>query len=300
MGIKDFKKGIVVLFSIAALGLGITGCGGGGESSVSTALDNERVAIDASNSEQVLSTVFNVIEAGDNPTLPLAKSVGETSVPTSVLTQPAALKEIQSAVLVRNEAVANEPMICSDGGSITYTDTGMIFNNCNESGMIMDGTVTVSGNETAASMTLSNFTMTLDSEILFYESLTYSFALNAEGEIDTMSITMDGYTNIFGERTDYQNYTFTMSMDTLNVVTFSVNGLIKTDCLGAWIEIRTTESIQINGIDPCPTAGQIVIGGNASSITIDFNSDGSVDVSGSVTDSYASCADLPAGSCNLI
>lgn len=297
----NFKKGIVVLFSIAALSFSITGCGGGGGSnSVSTPLESERVVIDENNNEQVLNTVFNVIEVGANPTLPLAKSVGETSVPTSVLTQPAALKEIQSAVLVRSEAVANDPINCTDGGFITYTDTGMIFSDCNESGIVMDGTVTVSGNETAASMTLSDFTMTLDSEIIFYESLTYSFTLNAEYEINSMSIIMDGYTNIFGERTDYQNYTFTMNMNNLSMISFSVNGFIKTDCLGAWIKISTTENIQINDIDPCPTAGQIIIGGNASSITIDFNSDGSVDVSGSVTDSYASCGDIPAGSCNLI
>lgn len=297
----NFRKGLIILFSIATLSFSITGCGGGGSSSsVSTPLESERVVIDENNTEQVLSTVFNVIEVGANPTLPLAKSVGETSVQTSVLTQPAALKEIQSAELVRSEAVANEPISCTDGGFITYTDTGMIFSDCNESGIIMDGTVTVSGNETAATMTLSNFTMTLDGEIVFYESLTYSFTLNAAYEIDTMSITMDGYTSIFGERTDYQNYTFTMSIDSLSAITFSVNGFIKTDCLGAWIEIKTTENIQINDIDPCPTAGQIVIGGNASSITIDFNSDGSVDISGSVTDSYASCGDIPVGSCNLI
>ena len=149
-------------------------------------------------------------------------------------------------------------------------------------------------------MSLSNFTMIFDGEIVFYESLKYSFTLNGEYEIDTMSITMDGYTSIFGERTDYQNYTFTMSMDSLSVINFSINGFIKTDCLGAWIEIRTTEDIQINDIDPCPTTGQIIIGGNASSITIDFNSDGRVDVSGSVTDSYASCGDIPTGTCSLI
>ncbi len=298
--LKDVKKGIAILFGIAVLGFSVTGCGGGGSSSVSTPLESEHVVIDVNNAEQVLSTVFNVIDVGFDPALPLAKSVGETSVSTTVLAQPAALKEIQSAALVRSEAVVGEPISCTDGGFITYTDTGMIFSDCNESGIIMDGTVTVSGNETAATMTLSNFTITLDGEIIFYESLTYSFTLNAELEIDTMSITMNGYTSIFGERTDYLNYTLTMSMDTLSAITFSVNGFIKTDCLGGWIEIRTTENIQINDIDPCPTAGQIVINGNASSITIDFNPDGSVDVSGSVTDYYSSCLSVPEDACNLI
>ena len=300
MDLKDVKKGIAVLFSIAALSFSITGCGGGGGSSASAPLESEHVVIDETNSAEAISTVFNVIDVGLDPSLPLAKSVGETSVSTTVLTQPAALKEIQSAALVRSEAVVGEPIVCTDGGFITYTDTGMIFSDCNESGLIMDGTVTVSGNETAATMTLSNFTITLDGEIIFYESLTYAFTLNAEFEIDTMSITMNGYTSIFGERTDYPNYTLTMSMDNLSAITFSVNGFIKTDCLGGWIEIRTTENIQINDIDPCPTAGQIVIGGNASSITIDFNLDGSVDVSGSVTENYASCLDVPGDSCSLI
>jgi hypothetical protein len=302
MVFKDVKKGIAALFSMIVLGFSVTGCGGGGSSSVADNAPEEslRVVIDESNSEQAISTVFNVIEVGSNPTLPLAKSVGETSVSTTVLAQPAAVKQIQAAALVRSDAVAGEPISCTNGGSITYSDTGMIFSNCNEAGLTMDGTVTVSGNETAGTMTLSNFTMTLDGEIVFYESLTFSFTLNAALEINSMSITMDGYTSIFGERTDYKNYTFTMTMDNLNAITFSINGLIKTDCLGGWIEIRTTENIQINYIDPCPTTGQIVIGGNASSITIDFNSDGSVNVSGSVTDYYPSCESLPVDSCNLI
>ena len=301
MVLKDIKKGIAVLCGMAVLGFSITGCGGGSDSSVSSPLEKEGVVIDASNSEQVLSTVFNVVDAGFDPALPLAKSVGETSVPKSVLTQPAMLKQIESSVLVRNEAVAGETIYyCNDGGMITYTDTGMIFSGCNESGIMMDGTVTVSGNETAATMTLSNFTMTLDNEMVFYESLNYSFTLNTNYEISSMSITMDGYTNIFGERTDYQNYTFTMNMNDLSVISFSVNGLIKTDCLGAWIEIRTIENIQINNGSVCPTAGKIVVNGNASGITVDFNADGSVNVSGSVTDYYSSCLSLPDGTCSIL
>ncbi len=300
MVLKDIKKGIAVLCGMAVLGISVTGCGGGGGSSVTSPLEKDGVVIDSSNSEQVINTVFNVMDVGSDLALPSLKSVGETSAPTSVLTQPATLKQIESSVLARNEAVAGEPIYCTDGGFITLTDTGMIFSNCNESGMIMDGTVTASGNETAATMTLSNFTMTLDNEIAFYESLTYSFTTNANYEINSMSITMDGYTNIFGERTEYQNYTFTMNMNDLSVISFSVNGLIKTDCLGAWIEIRTVENIQINDVDPCPTAGKIVINGNASGITVDFNADGSVNVSGSVTDYYGSCLSLPGDTCSIL
>jgi len=300
MILKDIQKGIAVLCSMAVLGFSVTGCGGGGGSSATSILEKEGVVIDASNSEQVLNAMFNIMDVGFDPALPLAKSVGETSAPTSVLTQPATLKQIESSVLVRNEAVAGEPIYCTNGGTITSTDTGMIFSNCNESGIIMDGTVTVSGNETAATMTLSNFTMTLDSETVFYESLTYSFTSNANQGITSMSITMDGYTTIFGERTEYQNYTFTMNMNDLSAISFSVNGLIKTDCLGAWIEIKTIENIQINDIASCPTAGKVVIGGNASSITVDFNADGSVDVSGSVNDHYSSCSSLPGDTCSML
>jgi hypothetical protein len=301
MVLKDIQKGIAVLCSMAVLGFSVTGCGGGSSDGSSVSLlEKEGVVIDTSNSEDVVNTVFNVIDAGSNPTVPMAKSVGETSVPKSVLTQPATLKKIESSVLVRNEAVAGEVMYCTDGGSITPTDTGMIFSNCNESGMIMDGTVTVSGSETAPTMTLSNFTMTLDNETVFYESLSYSFTSNANYEITSMSITMDGYTTIFGERTEYQNYTFTMNMNDLNLISFSVNGFIKTDCLGGWIEIKTTQNIQINDIAYCPTAGQVVINGNASSITVDFNADGSVDLSGSVNDHYNSCSSIPGDTCSIL
>ena len=301
MILKSFKKGIFALFGIVALSLSFTGCGGGGSSGVSGPAESERVVLDENNSEQAITTLFNVIDLGFEPALPLAKSTGETSSSsTNVLTQSVALEQLQSIAPARNDVVVGEPIVCTDGGFITYTDTGAIFSDCNESGLIMDGTVTVSGSETAATMTLLNFTISFDGEIVFYESLTYSYTLNAEYEINSMSITMDGYTSIFGERTDYQNYTFSMNMNDLSVVSFSVNGFIKTDCLGAWIGLTTTQNIQINDIDPCPTAGQIIIDGNDSSITIDFNSDGSVDVSGSVTDSYTSCEDVPTGSCSLI
>ena len=50
-------------------------------------------------------------------------------------------------------------------------------------------------------------------------------------------------------------------------------------------------------VDHCPSSGQLVIDGNDSSITLDFNADGSVDVSGSVTDHYISCDDLDTGIC---
>jgi len=89
-------------------------------------------------------------------------------------------------------------------------------------------------------------------------------------------------------------------MNDLSIISFSVNGFIKTDCLGAWIEIKTIENIQINNVDPCPTAGKIVINGNASSITVDFNFDGSVNVSGSVTDYYGSCLSLPGDTCSIL
>ena len=297
----NLQKGIAVLFSIVVLGFSVTGCGGGGGgSSVSTPLESERAILDENNSEQAISALFNVVDLGFEPSLPLTKSVGETSTSTTnTLTQAAALNQLRSIAPVKNEAVTGEQIACTDGGFITTTNTGATFSNCNESGIIMDGTMTVSGTETAATATLSNFSMILEGETIFYESLTFSFTLNAESQINSMSITMDGYTSIFGERIDYQNYTFAMSMDNFNAITFSINGFIKTDCLGGWVELSTTEDIQINDTDPCPNAGQIVISGNSSSLTVDFNSDGSVDLSGAVTEHYSSCTNVPDSTCSL-
>jgi len=300
MKLRDVKKGITILSGIAVLGFSITGCGGGGGSSSvvdSTAVESQNVVIDESNSEQIISTVFNAVEVGVDPTLPLSKSTGAVSTSiVKTIDSSTVFKQVLSTTQDLNIA-SGESMECTDGGSITYGSTEIAFNNCNESGMIMDGTATVSGTATEGTMTLTNFSITFDSESIFYESLTYSFVLNSASEISSMSITMDGYTSIFGQRTDYQNYTLSMNMDSSDTLSLSVSGLVKTDCLGGWIEIRTTQNIQTNIFESCPTSGQIVIGGNASSITIDFNADGSVNVSGVVTDHYVSCEDIDAGIC---
>jgi len=303
---KDVKKGIAILFSIAVLSFSITGCGGGGGSAGdSTPAESEHVVLDANNSGQAINTVFNEIGTGFDFKSPLASMAAAKSVPTTkVLEHPAAVKQVLSTSQNISSVPEGDPISCTDGGFITYNDTEIIFSDCNESGMIIDGTVAVSGDETSATMTFTNFSITMGSDIVFYESMTYSYTLNAEYEIISMSITMDGYTCIFGERTDYQNYIFSISWDSsYTVTTYSINGFIKTDCLGGWIEITTTEDIQKNLSEPCPTAGQIVISGNASSITIDFNPYGmggvNVTVSGSATEYYDSCLNVPGDSCSL-
>jgi hypothetical protein len=295
MVLKDVKKGIAILFSIAVLSFSITGCGGGGSGGDSAPAESEHVVIDENNINLVTGTVFDAIGVGVNaPILPLASTAAATSAPrVKVLEQPAAVKQVLSTSQNLSILAEGDPIDCTNGGFYSYSGSEITFSDCNESGIIIDGTVSVSSDSTSATMTFTNFSITQGSDIIFYESMTFAYTL----DLSSMSITMDGYTSIFGERTDYQNYTFSIAINSNDDVTYAINGFIKTDCLGGWIEIRTTEDIQVIFPNDCPTAGQIVISGNASELTVDFNTDGSIDVSGSATEHYDSCYSLPTGAC---
>jgi len=194
---------------------------------------------------------------------------------------------------------------CSESGSFAYdgseTSATFTFNNCTESGITMNGTLSMTMNNdgTSGTLTYTNFSIIQDeNNKVVYTSATAAFSFDSSYELINMTITINAYQVISGERTDFDNYRLTFVADSNYNVALTVNGSIRSDCLGGWVEITTNEAIQGNAYDDCPSAGQIVISGNASSLTVTFNADGSVDVSGAVTDHYDSCNDLDTGACS--
>lgn len=301
----NVKKGVAILFGMALLSFSVTGCGGGSSDTIATdtaQVGTELVVITEENSEQVLSSAFEALGGGfdfqDGPSFIGIASAQNNSIVKS--TQTSALKEVFSSARDLKTLAESASIECSEGGSISYSGTETsgtaTYNNCQEYGTTINGTmsVTINANYTSGSMTFTNFSITdQDGSTLVWDSVDYTFSDT------TMSVSMSGYSIYGGERVEFDNYEFALTFDSSDNMSLTVSGMIKTDCLGAWIEIRTTEAIQFNTFDSCPSAGQIVIEGGSSSLTVNFNADGSIDVSGSVSAHYDNCTALDADVCTL-
>ncbi len=305
---KNVKKGIAILFGITILGFSITGCGGGGDTLGSTATapaESERVIIDEVNSEQVTAVALGI--GSDSSSIPLTKSVGSDAdtLNLGIMATPA-LKKALSITKDFKVLATSGSFACDDGGSVSYSGTStsgiMTYNSCQLGDMTINGTVSVSANSsaTSATFTYTNFSIADAGEIVVsFDSLEYTYQVNSSSVISHMTLTINGYITYFDEKIEYNNYIFDITNPYSNDLTFTINGYIKTACLNAWLKVETTETIQKNFFDSCPTAGQIVVGGNSSSLTIDFISDGSVNVSGDVEAHYTNCTQLDGTTCSL-
>ncbi len=309
MFLRDVKKGITILLGIVVLSFSVTGCGGGSSSDDGTAdapVESKLVTITEENSEQVIDAVFGSMDIGDGfENGPLFKSVATVqSVPMLKSTEIPALTKVLSFSRSLNTVAESGTVECSGGGSYSYngsaTSATFTFNSCTESGITMDGALVVTANDegTSGTLTYTDFSFTQDeNNKIVYTSVTGTFSFNDNYDVVDMSITINGYVVALGERTDFENYRLTLAMDNNDNMSITVHGSIRSDCLDGWVEITTNEAIVGSAYDSCPSSGQIVIGGNTSSLTINFNADGSVDVSGSVTKHYESCDDLDSGAC---
>lgn len=295
------------MFLLASMVIVFNACGGGSSSSDDSSVipDDGYVIITEDNSKQVLSAVvssINISDAFEDGPIPVINTTSVKSISIAKSMTIPASKVLSSSSNLKTLAVSGTEQ-CSEGGSFSYdgTETSgtIIFSDCQESGVIMDGTISFTSNldGTSMTMTFTNLSIILDeNNRLFYASASASISLNAYAEIGNMSIVVTGYSIVNGERTDLDNYKLTLKIDSSSTLMITLDGLIKSDCIGGWVEVKTTEPIQMIG-DLCPSIGQLIITGNASSLTVDFNSDGSVDVSGSASDHYNSCEDIDTEVC---
>jgi len=315
MDLKDIKKGLTVLSSIVVLGFGITACGGGGSTSVANnsstpaIADTDKISISPSNSTQVTTAAVDAIGGGFafKNGVAVAKSSKLNSTLLETSSQTAFKKSMQFAQTFKALSVTNS-QACPDGGSIDITgdvNSGTAtYNQCQYGTGIINGSVSLSGNADGRSgtVTYNNFSLSENGEIaVFFESTAYTYQYDTNYNLQSMSITMNGYAITLGERTDFKDYTFKLTNDASQNVTFTISGFVKTACLGAWIEVVTNEDIQITQSASCPHAGKLTIGGNASNLVITFNADLSSDVSinGATPEHYPNCNDLDTGICAL-
>lgn len=314
MNLEHTKKRMVVLFGTTLLGLGLTACGGGSSSSdvalTPAPAESEKVTIDASNQDEVITATIGAIDQGNSfQSFPALKSSKTSSdqILSKTINQPAFKKTLSIAKNFKTLA-ASQSYTCTDGGSIsvsgTETSGTAVYSDCEEYGVIIDGKVSVTSNSdgTSGTATFTDFRMTLDGELSSYiKYMKYQYTYDGVSyRLSNLSITMEGYAITLGDRTDFNNYKYTYAEDSNGNVDFTINGFVKNSCLGGWIEIQTLKTVHIEEFS-CPTKGEISAKGNGSDLIVTFNLDHSADLSlnGTPSEHYNSCDDLPSGICGI-
>ena len=265
----------------------LSACGGGGSSDTPVSESPlELVTITEQNADSVIaSAVGSISGAMDIDDLPVLSTTSSVAKSSSMMTQYA--KSVATDLSL--DRAVSETVACSEGGSITadgneVTGGTVTYNECVESGVTIDGTMILTIDGSDYTVEFIDLRIQMNEYIAYYERATLEFN---ENSLD-ISMTITGYLTEGSNRVDYKDYSASITGDSL-----SLNGFVKTNCLDAWVEVKTIQPLAMPG--SCPIAGEISIAGNSSEINMVFNADESVDVTlnGEAYDSYTTCDDLP-------
>ena len=290
MLLKNIKKSAFLALGIGVVSLVMVGCGGtNGASDVGTVPGpgaGDKVTITAANADKVLASTVGGIgkiaglieDLADN--LPsLSKTKTDYAVATSGESVSAQGK--LSLTLASRE--------CADGGSIkvnslSTTGGSVTFDSCHEGGIILDGTAEISVSGGNYDIAFTNTNATFSTGTL---NLSEAGASISNGQFDFRIAS--GSANVQGIEIELKN--FRLVKDASGN---TVSGSIKTACIRGWVDVSTTEPLRYNA-SKVLVGGKLLIEGNSSSMLVEVNADGSVDVSlnGSPYASYPSSSDLP-------
>jgi len=303
MFMTNLKKKVSILLLIGSISFITVGCGGGGGGGGTVETPKEMVTITKDNAEKVIGGTVESIGAAldleDGSLIPMTNTVSDNIAESA--TKFNRLGNIASANLEPGTLAESGTESCSGGGSVSYNgdeNTGgtVKFDQCVEQGITINGSMDIRINGADTTTTLTNFSVKGSTST---PTGSYSFEVfysNATVHLNTstydMSLTATGYSIENGKKFEFENYRMTK---TGNKYTF--NGLIKSDCIGGWVEIKTNTPLVMD--QDCPTAGEIVTIGNNSEMKTVFNSDKSVDVTlnGEKIEHYQTCDEMPEG-CN--
>lgn len=283
------KKKIISLFVTLGLSAVMTACGGGSSSNtVSSESNNLSLAsIDSSNQKQATAILFDSIDI----TTPQLPSISTDAGGLSKISAP--LFKAVSGQEPLKSISAGESYSCSEGGSISssYADGVSIitYENCQEAGTTINGQVKMSYNESTGVITYAMSEYSIIGEGVNYTTPATTYTISA----DTISYTATGEATIDGQSVAFDNYKYTLSRVD-NTVNISIDGSIKTACLGNWITVKTNEVMQLSDTN-CPTAGNFEVQGDNSKLRVKFSADKSVDVylNDTLVEEYGNCNELP-------
>jgi len=275
---KILLAGVVAFF--------LSACGGGSSDTPVSEIPLELVTITEQNADSVIaSAVGSISGAMDIEDIPVLSTTSSVVKSSSMMTQYA--KSISTGISL--DSAVSQTLACSGGGTVTAdgdeaTGGTVTYDECVESGVTIDGTMILTIDGSNYTVQFIDLRMQMDEIIAYYEDATIQF-----NEYSTdMSVTITGYSTDGMNRIDFKDYSVSITGDSL-----SLNGLVKTNCLDAWVEVKTIQPLAMPGF--CPIAGEISIAGNSSEINLVFNADESVNVTlnGEAYNSYTTCEDLP-------
>ncbi len=300
-----FKTKVLALASLLTITLSLSGCGGSNDGN--PIKEGDKVAISSSNKNDVTHETISLLSLGESSKPPKTYSTSSHSkVTLPLIQQPYSLIPsylLSSSDDIHTQLGATQTEQCYDGGSITITSDGsesgtIVYNNCEMGDVTINGKVFVaSTNQDSATVTFTDYSLKSPDGEIVWESAEYDY--RAQNNNFVMSITMTGHITTEGVRTDFINYKTKITINNYNnsyadnySISLALSGLVKTDCLGGWIEISTPIPVVVQDTS-CPIQGKIVVKGNNSEYILQFNADESADitVNGSKTH-YNNCNEI--------
>ncbi len=286
MFLSYFRKSAVMALGAGIVSLVMVGCGTDGASDVGNVpppSTSEKVTITAANADKVLaSTVGGVGKIAGMIDDIMDKLPGLSKSGTSY----AVASSGESLSVPGKISLSLASRDCADGGNVEVGFDGSVeFNNCQERGVILDGTGIVSiSSSSKYDIQFTNLTATFSTGTLFLSDA----GASVDGGNFTFKIET-GNAVVQGIGIDVKN--FTITRDASGTI---VTGSIKTACMGGWADVTTAVPLRYNA-NKVLTGGVLVVSGNASEMRIAVNADGSIDVTlnGPHYASYPSASDLP-------
>lgn len=287
MELSQWTKRVAFIVSV---GIGLVGCGGGGNTNSTVTSESTNLTltnIDTTNQQKVTAALFDSVDI-TTPQLPsITTNAGGLSKASAPLLKAVAGQEPLKSIS------SGEPYSCSEGGGISssYADgvSTITYDSCQEGNITINGQVKMSYNESTGVITYAMSEYSIISEGVKYTTPTTTYTISS----DMISYTATGEATIDGQSVTFDNYHYTLSRVD-NKVNVSIDGSIKTACLGNWVKVKTNEVMQLSDTD-CPTAGDLEVQGENSKLRVKFSSDKSVDVylNDALVKEYGNCNELP-------
>jgi len=263
----------------------------------SSSNDKVHVVIDEASAEQVVIDMFDSIDNA-NPKFPTGATARVAKVFSNLSFMNKPLFRTVALYSNIDDTIGDSGIdTCIDGGSISYNGSGVVYIDCVESGVKVNGSIGVTYNNSSgeAIYKLTNFSVEENSTKYFTSSTTYTIS-NTDITYQTTGYIISG-----NARVDFENYNYNLtSTDTTYLI--SIDGYIKTDCFDKWVEVQTVKPMSIDS-SACPNDGEIIIVGDSSKLKLKFNIDESVNIylNDALYKEYSNCNTLPTstGSCSI-
>ncbi len=246
---------------------------------VSAPTTEEKINIDANNSEEVIASTIGSIEK-------LSQAIEE--IPRIDID---AIPNVNSNSLLL-EAIDIKAItdLCQQGGDmetlvLDENHLTVLFKECQDDGISKSGTVELILDAGIYHVALSQFNYGSEA---FFEYATIDFDERNENKNFEAYIS-SGFAISNGEKISVSDFTLNKNSEA-----YTANGYLSTECMAGIAQIKTVSPITIMPL-ACPSQGIISIIGQTSALSATFNPNESIDIlyNNQAYNHYASCHELP-------